>query len=673
MIFQQYTGNALLNNALQTVEALTEVKHISDVSKDKLKQLIAAPIKGRTESLIDLNTRLKSYTMLFSRNGPLLNDAKFGKRIYADLLNRIVDNFENQGDYLCEISGLRFQITFEDFYRQTLQQLGFDKKQIEDKDTSLNRCWLPLAGSLGSDAQALPQATFTIKTHPICLVVLQFLPLSALLYKGGILLIDSANFDFSRDFVASNTNDVINKIKSLSGSVPIENIKDYTKGHYLLKALDIFEEKEVFGDQYTDLNLWNFSNSGTGASCQIDRVPNSLFVKLLELDSTATRHELRQMLTSKIGHLFLEALNDNKDFWGLYPSKEYEGVSVLFFEAYQKVIKNARLLEYAKYIAGLFSNTNLAKIEKTLLSQKDAYAHDDYPILILRTLVEAASKNKWNVEHHTQILDDSAVIPIRAATYKIHKLVHFYYQKEISTLELPDTEGVTSNALLVSKIFIDMLNKNKEERGGDLIEDLKGVFFQEPSLNGTIIRLSTQTYSFEQLYALIYTTENKQAKYGLRELLRIYFNNPINLPNTEGYTFLELTEEQKEYLKDIEAFAVFYFNYYNDKYINDYEKFKRHVLKPMRSQTFQFMMWINEAFDNMKVFYKDEQKGEEEENRLNELQEKLKTLKELKQKVIVSEDFFYDFRGNYSPSFTQFAIEYYLNHKYHLLTKKEKV
>ena len=82
-------------------------------STEKLKKLVAIPFARRKESLIDLNTRLKSYTMLFSRNGPLLNDAKFGKRIYGDLLNRIVDNFEDKGDYLCEISGLRFQTTFE--------------------------------------------------------------------------------------------------------------------------------------------------------------------------------------------------------------------------------------------------------------------------------------------------------------------------------------------------------------------------------------------------------------------------------------------------------------------------------------------------------------------------------------------------------------------------------
>ena len=47
-----------------------------------------------------------------------------------------------------------------------------------------------------------------------------------------------------------------------------------------LDTLQPGEEKEM-EEEYSDLNLWSFSNSGTGASCEIDRVPNELIKKLI--------------------------------------------------------------------------------------------------------------------------------------------------------------------------------------------------------------------------------------------------------------------------------------------------------------------------------------------------------------------------------------------------------
>jgi hypothetical protein len=59
----------------------------------------------------------------------------------------------------------------------------------------------------------------------------------------------------------------------------------------------------------------------------------------------------------------------------------------------------------------------------------------------------------------------------------------------------------------------------------------------------------------------------------------------------------------------------------------------------------------------MNTFYKDEKKEDK--------------LAELKEEAIFSENILYDFMGNYNASFTRFAIDYYLNHKFHSLTKKE--
>src|SRR5690606_1659321 len=105
-IFKKYTGNAMLNNALMTIEALTKSKSVSEITPTLLKELY------NKVGLKEINKRLKSYTMVFSLNNPLVNPAKkannAGENTYHHLLTAIMDGFELDGEKICEISGLRF-------------------------------------------------------------------------------------------------------------------------------------------------------------------------------------------------------------------------------------------------------------------------------------------------------------------------------------------------------------------------------------------------------------------------------------------------------------------------------------------------------------------------------------------------------------------------------------
>jgi hypothetical protein len=280
-IFNNYTGNAMLNNALMIIEALGNINSLENVTTGLLLKIY------EDKKLLNLNRRLKSYTMLFTKNGPLHNDKTNGEKVYDGLFGKILTSFENQGNKTCEISGLKFDTTFDDIFKQVLKELEYPDKKIEKKDTSINRNWFPLIGGLGSDAQSLPQAKFTVQIHPICIVIMQFLPLSAFLYKGGVLLIDSSNFTLSKKLIAQHVNILDERILVKSSSESIENVKDFSKGNYIQNALDIMDEFE--DNEYADLNLWSFSNSGTGASCEIDRVPNSLIKKLLRIKLCSPR------------------------------------------------------------------------------------------------------------------------------------------------------------------------------------------------------------------------------------------------------------------------------------------------------------------------------------------------------------------------------------------------
>ena len=412
----------MLNSSLMTIEALAELNDVTQITPRILLDLF------NKHKLWELYPRMKSYSMLFSRNGPLLNDAKNGVEIYKRLFAKILEAPEKDGRFLCEISGLRFNTPFREIYAQVLTDLKVSQAEIDKKDLSINRCWFPLVGALGSDAQALPQAKFEVSIHPICLMVIQFLPFSSLLYKGGILLFDSTNFEFSRDYIHELTDRVRQAIESTSVNQQIENIRDFDKGKFLLRAIELYSQKiHRYRDLHTDINLWSFTNSGTGAHCEIDRVPNRTFWELYHLyKKPDCQTDLLSLLTGKHAARFIMALENHWDYAGLYPLKDYEGVSVAFFEEFQRLIKADAHLPYAKYIAGLIRQ---AKGEEKLLAKTDAYSQKEYAAFFHKTLANAASQGLWSLAHHINILNDPEVAPVNSSTSKIHKKVHFYYQK----------------------------------------------------------------------------------------------------------------------------------------------------------------------------------------------------------------------------------------------------
>ena len=403
-IVNHYTGNPMVNNALMTIKALAGLNDVQDITTNLLRNMIGKVCDKLPYSLMSMNLRFKSYTMLFTKNGPLYNDKKLGEKIYETLLVKIVDGFESEGDKQCNLTGLHYSKTFSDFMLETLVSLGIPEKEAKKKDLTLNRCWFPLLGGLGSDAQSLPMAKQTYHVHPICVVLLQFLPFCAYIYKKGILLIDSTALEFCEEFVEEKVNNLVDKVKEVvATNAPIENMKG-AKGNYVLEALEVMERCKA-DCEYTDVNLWSFSNSGAGASCFIDRVPNELLRQLFVLRN---RHkgELEHILTdSFLSSGFLECLSDKKEWKFLYPSKMNEGVSVQFFESYWKVIRKEKLITIAQYISGLVMKYRDAK-DMTILNKTDAYEiKNDYASLLNRILLRATEKGDWSMSCQLSILD----------------------------------------------------------------------------------------------------------------------------------------------------------------------------------------------------------------------------------------------------------------------------
>jgi|JFJP01.1.fsa_nt_gi hypothetical protein len=655
-IFKTYTGNAMLNNALMTIEALAGLRSVAEITTDVLMKLYLQPIAGY--SLIDLNQRFKSYTMIFTKNGPLHNDKEFGKKIYNELCKSIIQHFEIDGQFECEISGLKYSNDFEKIFNDVLMKVGISKEKIVKKDTTLNRCWFPLIGGLGSDAQALPQAKFALKIHPICIVIMQFLPLSALLFKGRILLIDSSNFDFSRSYVNFNLEVVKQKIQLVKGNEPIENIKDFAKGNYLMKALDLLDKKG-FVEDYSDLNLWSFSNSGTGASCEIDRIPNTLIQKLIKLRSlTKISNELKKIIENReISGGFIISLGDNQQWWGLYPTKKYEGVSVPFFEAYFEIIGHEKNIEYSKYIAYLISKYKTKSFEK-YLSKSDADSEENYKSDLYSVLLKATEEGFWNLNHHLQILD-SQELPIRNSSYALFKTIHFFYQKQSFIETISEPESIASNASnfikwIISLIQNDINSKTMIKRLMDRQEYIN-VGFNEMFLRSA----SNSSVSISNIFESVYNSDGSTNRYGLNELLHLFFRQLIK----EKYDDLDLQitlnrikTDFTNWYESFEKFSQSYQTYYFAKYVNSetgekpFNKYLNQITS-IPNDTAHFLRWIDEAIANTNIFLNDNNELEQEQ---------------------LSDTILFNPHGEFSVGFARFAIQLLLRKTYFLTINHDK-
>jgi len=609
-IFKHYTGNAMLNNALITIESIAGLNGVAEITPQVLSNHF------ESLNLHSLNDRFKSYTMLFTKNCLLKTDKTKGKEVYKTVIQYLINNFSNEGNYVCEITGLHFDKTFNDLYSEALESAGLTKTEVSKKDTTINRGWFPLIGSLGSDAQALPQARYVVQIHPICIPIMQFLPLSSLLYKRKILLIDSSNFQFAKEMIKENTQLIKKQFELTTENKPIENIK-YGKGHYLLHAIKILKQKEFEGD-YSDLNLWSFSNSGTGASCEIERIPNSLIKKLILLaNNPIIKNELKNILRKEgTAERFLDALEDNSEWHRLYPNvfgtgrnkEEYEGVSVDFYEAYLQVIDSSRKIEYAKYLASLIEKYKTDSFNK-YLNKRDAYKEKSFDTDLFAVLVKATENGEWDLEHHIEILDNPNNLPLKNNFYSILKPVHYYYYKNVfdSYSHMPKLEEINCNTHKVCQWFIALIQE--DNRKETMIRDLVNTqnYIKVNYINLFFRAAQYNEVDIESIFYCIIDDEYRIVRYGLNSLLRIFFSQreqeELTIHNLEKDKGWQLEKRNIEWLEKIGSFSEDYKNYYFNKYKDPeignfpFSKFLK-LLNSISNSSTEFLQWFYEAIEN---------------------------------------------------------------------------
>lgn len=343
------TGNPFVDTGLMVLAALAEKDEVSQLTFSDLRSVF-----GDGEQLARDNQALKCFTMVFGTNGPLTQPAyrktSSNKTIYLSIVSQLLDLAEREGDTgdRCDLTGIPTTLDFQAICAKALGEAGLP---VPEKKW-LGRDWIPLGGSLGNDAQALPVASRPLHVSALALFALQYLPLGVFLFKGKLACLQATQEELSlawtADTVVSNRQRLdLDKTDILGKGGGTGIVLDL-----LLRCFD-----DVSAIPGNEAQLWLFSNSGTGADCQTEMIPEAA-LGFIARARESFGSEIRKMIQSepKDSRLQLfECIRGERDYPGLYAAKNAPGASAEFYEFYQKELTGATAaaLDSARKVAQL--------------------------------------------------------------------------------------------------------------------------------------------------------------------------------------------------------------------------------------------------------------------------------------------------------------------------------
>jgi len=487
----ELTGNPFVDGGLAVVAHLAGRSGIGELSPSD----ISTTLSDGTE-LCKANLRLKSFTMVFGTNGPLTQPAykKSGANeiVYKAVLRRLATAMleEGQGGEPCELTGIR---TLFDFHRTCVEALREGGQKLPERKW-VGRDWVPLAGSLGNDAQALPAASRPLHVSALALLALQFLPQGLFLFQGRLACYQSTYSPLVQQLTAGEVDDYENQLAA--GNYEIHG-KGEGSASALTRLLRVFgalqqARSEARLPAHTDLYLWLFSNSGAGADCRIVPIPDRVLRFLWECVEADFSGEVDALVRNEPKDprfQLLTAIREERDFRGLYPFKKWTGASQRFYELYQQRVCGCKgkPLEVARRLASLAVLSvdekklrELGKIENRNAIRKlmpDALTLEEYDWLFPSSRHPVRSDPRgWDLLRYyasREKIENTALpeeIPVRTTHPKVLAIADEYFRtrsrKRIkSVLERMARRDIGSRWL--QDIFCDMAEKHPEFELGE--------------------------------------------------------------------------------------------------------------------------------------------------------------------------------------------------------------
>jgi len=360
----QRSGNPFVDTGWYAIAALSDRESVSDITKDDIIRVLSQ------YDISDINSRLKSFTMIFGTNGPLFQNAfrPHNKEIYHDFLEELIGCFEDEALEICEICGCMHSFNINKIWNKIAQKYNIKSKE----EKTIGRDFFPLIGSLGNDAQALPGASRMYSICSKCLFAVNFIPMATLLLKGRLVCYESTEEAFAIHLVKCNVRENIGKSNIEKEKTEKVEIIGKNKGNIfyikfvedLLSEIDNINMMKTIKDT-TALYIWLFSNAGTGADCDLIEIPNPVlrFIQKASLESIEIKNNLLDILNNDDKGRFFDDITNKKDCYLLYPLKNYPGCHIKLFEYYQYHVigRSYSSLITAKKVARKLKNFDDAK------------------------------------------------------------------------------------------------------------------------------------------------------------------------------------------------------------------------------------------------------------------------------------------------------------------------
>jgi CRISPR-associated protein Cst1 len=329
------TGNPFVDTGLAVLASKSGCECIEDLTLEKMNE-----VHADGSELARRNSKLKSITVIFTTNSLLTQPSiKPEKRLHlysaitTALLNRIgSEDFSER----CESCGNPKSLNFDRTITETLVPLGYKKDDIK----YVGRDWFPLAGSIGSDAQALPAGSRALNLCAKCLFAVHYLPQGVILREGRLAVFQSTSTELWYDIVEPIATEIDKRV--MASKVETLGSKEGSTV-ILTKTFEAMRKLRKM-DPGISLFVWMFSNSGQGPDCKIEEIPNTALQFLFKAYVSNHKEEILRLVSMDRSpeNSFFNCISAGKDYSRLYPNKKSTGVQPELFVLYQMEICKAQ-------------------------------------------------------------------------------------------------------------------------------------------------------------------------------------------------------------------------------------------------------------------------------------------------------------------------------------------
>ncbi len=325
-----FTGNPFVDSGLCVA---AHVLGKNDPWALNLADLKKGLIDGR---IGEYNSKLKSFTMIFGKNGPLTQDRyKHVDRpvLYTQILSNLLDGQQscNHQSSMCEICGEYNAIDITGAFNSALSEFGLKANGIK----VIGRHLMPMSGSIGNSAQALPGSVQPLNVCGRCLVAVNFLPLGSMLINGRLVTFECANQPLAMRLIRRIVDENISKLKAGDAKVEISGSKKSPKS-VIERLLDLFEQTDPDeqGETKNPLYIWLYRNSGNGTDCMSMEIPSYALRFLREAIVYGYRSQINHLLKYDSKQQLLPCIQNRHFYRGLLPAKNNPGASLSFAQFY---------------------------------------------------------------------------------------------------------------------------------------------------------------------------------------------------------------------------------------------------------------------------------------------------------------------------------------------------